>query len=63
MIVDKRKLDVIRAQKQIRPNEMGVSKHTIKRINDGLDLKPYTVGKLASALGVDVVDIIADSEV
>lgn len=60
MKVDKAKLDLVRARKQLRLSEIGVSKTTLKRINAGEELKPYTVGRIASALGCDVAEIIAE---
>lgn len=58
MIIDKRKLDVVRANKQKKTSDLNVSKTTIARINAELDLKPCTVGKIAKALGCDVSELI-----
>lgn len=60
MKVDKGKLDLMRARKQLRLSEIGVSKVTLQRINTGQDLKPYTVGRIANALGCDVTEIIVE---
>lgn len=60
MKVDKAKLDLMRARKQLRLSEIGVSKVTVKRINAGAELKPYTVGRIANALGCDVTEIIME---
>lgn len=65
MKISKSKLDLCRAQKGLKLSELGVSKSVISRINSGLELKPFTVGKIAAALECDVVDIIkngGDSE-
>lgn len=58
MIIDKTKLDVVRANKQKKIADLNVSKTTIARINAELDLKPCTVGKIANSLGCEVTDII-----
>ena len=60
MKVDKTKLDLMRARKQLRLSELGVSKVTLKRINAGEELKPYTVGRIAGTLGCDVTEIITE---
>lgn len=60
MKVDKEKLDLMRARKQLRLSEIGVSKATLRRINARQELKPYTVGKIANALGCDVADILTE---
>lgn len=58
MKVDKGKLDIMRARKLLKLADLGVSKVTLARINAGQDLKPYTVGKIAQALGCDVTEIV-----
>lgn len=60
MKVDKAKLDLMRARKRLKLSELGVSKVTLKRINAGEELKPYTVGRIAGALGCDVTEIITE---
>lgn len=58
MKIDEAKLDIERARKVLKLNELGVSKATIKRIRAGEEIKPCTVGKIAKALGCDVTDIL-----
>ena len=58
MKIDKAKLDIERARKVLKLDELGVSKATVKRIRAGEEIKPYTVGKIAKALGCDVTDIL-----
>lgn len=58
MVIDKRKLDVIRANRQKKLTDLNVSKTTITRINAELDLKPCTIGKIAQALDCDVSELI-----
>lgn len=61
MKISKEKLDVMRARKCMRLSDLGVSKITVKRINNGLEVKPYTVGKIANSLQCDVTDIIEEA--
>lgn len=60
MKISKNKLDLCRARKGLKLSELGVSKSVIARINKDLDLKPYTVGKIAAALECDVSDILTN---
>ena len=58
MKISKCELDLCRARKGLKLSELGVSKSVIARINADLDIKPYTVGKIAAALDCDVADIL-----
>lgn len=58
MIIDKEKLDLVRASQRKKISELNVSKSTIKRINNGLELMPCTVGKIAQSLNCEVTDLL-----
>ncbi len=63
MRIDKIKLDLAMAKKAFSAKKLsescGVSQVTIVRITKGIqNARPETVGKIARALGVDVLDII-----
>lgn len=62
MIIDKNKFDLFRAECCMKIQDVLLkaecSKFVIQKVNDQKDLDPYTVGKIAKALGVSVVDII-----
>lgn len=62
MVIDKSKLDAIRAKKAMRLSDLGVSKTTISRISNELPLKPITVGKIANSLDCSVEEIIEKEE-
>lgn len=64
MKVSKSKLDIALArkhwnQRDLRNNAI-VSAQTILNLNKGKSVLPATVGKIATALGVDVTEIIED---
>ena len=59
----RKKVDVRLAQLQLGINEIcdksGVSRETFKQCRRGVrNAKPKTIGKIAAALGVDVLDIL-----
>ena len=61
MKIDKQKYELARARsckgfKDII--EAGVTKGTLCRVINGADVRPETIGKIANALGVDVIEII-----
>lgn len=62
MKVSKHRLDIILAKKCMSMSNLKptVSPQTLKRIGRGEELLPKTVGKIARALGVDVVEIIEE---
>lgn len=63
MKIDNRKLELLLARQRKSLRELrteGVSPQTLTRIRRGEDVKPKTVGGVASALGVDVLDIIEE---
>lgn len=62
MIIDRNKLDIVRASKKMRLKDLCVSKNTLQRINTEQELMPQTVGKVAEALGCDVTDILKGGE-
>lgn len=64
MKISKSKLNIALARKQwnqrdLRDNAI-VSAQTILNLNKGKSVMPATVGKIATALGVDVTEIIED---
>ena len=66
MKIDKMKLDLAMANKAYSAKELsqkcGVSQVTIVRITKGVqDARPGTVGKIAKALDVPVIDIIENT--
>lgn len=63
MKISKEKLDIIMARKQMSINEIceasGLPGETFKQARRGVrNPKPKTIGRIASALGVDVTEII-----
>ena len=66
MRIDKKKLELAMANKAYSAKELskicGVSQVTIVRITKGTqEARPGTVGKIAKALDVPVIDIIEDT--
>lgn len=66
MKISKSKLNIALARKQwnqrdLRDNAI-VSAQTILNLNKGKSVMPATVGKIATALGVDVTEIIEDED-
>ncbi len=67
MNIDKNKLDLAMARNCFSAETLaeitGISQVTIARLKRGVQQpRPQTVGKLAKALGVNVEDLIEDSE-
>ena len=63
MKVNRKKLEIELARRCMPISElrtMGLSPHTLRCIQNGVNAKPVTVGKIAKALGVDPIDIIED---
>lgn len=60
MRIDRNKLDLARAKKMMMLKDLPVSVVTIQRINDGKELRPITVGRIAEVLECEVEDIIVD---
>jgi len=60
--IEKIKLATARKQKSIAEvlKQAHVSSVTARRINAGCEVQPKTAGKLAAALGVDVVELLAN---
>lgn len=65
MRVNRVKLDIALARSCKSLSDIrgdGISPQTLSRIKKGEEVKPYTAGKIAKALGVDPVDIIETEE-
>lgn len=66
MRADRRKIEIARgrscksAAELVR--ESGLAQSTFNRAMRGEDVKPETIGKIACALGVDVLEILVDEE-
>ena len=62
MKIDINKLNVALARncKTVRDLRNAVSPQTLSRIGRGCGVKPRTLGKIASALGVDVTEIMEE---
>lgn len=67
MRLDKNKFEKLLLQKEMTVNNLakasGVSAGSIHRIRHTLEARPDTVGKMAKALGVGLVDIIPDEDI
>ena len=66
MKISKSKLNLALARKQwnqrdLRDNAV-VSSQTILNLNNGKEVLPATVGKIAAALGVDVTEIVEEED-
>ena len=66
MRVDRNKAAIARARSCKSSAELieasGLVQATFNRAMRGVDVKPATLGKIARALGVDVLDILEDEE-
>lgn len=64
MKIDTARLDLILARRCMNTADLreGTSPQTLKRIYHGAEVKPKTVGRIASALGVDPAEIIAKED-
>lgn len=62
MKVDNTKLDRVLAQRcmNLRDLREGTSPHTLSRIRRGEDVLPATLGRIAKALNVDVIEIMKE---
>lgn len=62
MKIDKRKFDIAlaRACKSFSDLQAGVCLSTLSKIRRGEEMKAKTVGKIAQALGCDVLEIIVE---
>lgn len=62
MKIDKKKLNIVMARMCLSTSEIaekaGMPKPTLSGAIAGKPVKPWTAGKIAKALGVDVTDII-----
>lgn len=63
MRVDPKKLELYLAKACMSESDLrtGTSPQTLLKIRKGMEVKPKTVGKIAIALGVDVIDIIENT--
>lgn len=67
MVIDRKKLELAKARACMGTKELcaksGIAPVTLAQMKrTGDSLRPSTVGKLARALSVDVLDIIKDEE-
>ena len=66
MQISRERVEILMAERQINPKELvhaaGISYPTLGRAYVGKS-KPVTVGRIARALGVDVVDILREVEI
>ena len=62
MKISTKRLDLMLAKKCLVMSELktAVSPQTLKRVRKGEELLPKTVGKIARAIGVDVLEIIEE---
>lgn len=64
--VDKTKIEILQARKGLSVGKLitisGLTEKTIQNMKHGKPCKPLSVHKLAKALGVDVTEIIKESE-
>lgn len=62
MKIDLTKLDIVLARecKTISDLRGSASPQTLARVKRGEEVKPRTIGKIARALGVDVMDILEE---
>lgn len=61
MKIDRNKYELARARACMSFNDLikaGIPKGSLCRIIGGADARPETIGKIAKALGVDVIEII-----
>ena len=62
MKIDKQKFEKVLARKCMNPPQLAklakMPYQTIVRARAGENLKPATLGKIAAALGVDIVELI-----
>ena len=58
--IPKLEIALARACKNERDLRSSISPQTLRRIRQGEEVKPATVGKLARALNVDVIELIKE---
>lgn len=63
MKIDPKKMELYLARACMSETDLrnGTSPQTLLRIRRGMEVKPKTAGKIALALGVDVIDIIENT--
>ena len=59
---DRRKIEIIMARKGKKGKDIKIPKSTMQNVLGGHNVQPYTLGKLARELGVDITEIIQDIE-
>ena len=66
MKADKKKISIVCARMCLSIPEIaassGTSRATVNRVVNGHSVSPKSMGRIARALGVDVLDILADEE-
>lgn len=59
---DRRKIEIIMARKGKKGKDIKIPNSTMQNVLGGHNVQPYTLGKLARELGVDITEIIQDIE-
>lgn len=59
---DRRKIEIIMARKGKKGKDIKIPNSTMQNVLGGHNAQPYTLGKLARELGVDITEIIQDIE-
>lgn len=59
---DRRKIEIIMARKGKKGKDIKIPQSTMQNVLRGHNVQPYTLGKLARELGVDITEIIQDIE-
>ncbi len=66
MKVDKQKLELAMANACLNPYDLcraiEIQYQTYRRISNGSNCKPATIGKIAKALGINVIEILEEEE-
>lgn len=64
MKVDSKKMQLAMARSCLTTTEIAVAAEmplvTVKKVTSGKAVKPATIGKVAKALGIDVIEILED---
>lgn len=58
----RQKIEIIMARKEIKGKDIKIPRSTMQNVLGGHNVQPYTLGKLARELGVDITEIIQDIE-
>jgi len=61
MKIDRKKFELARARACMGPKdfeEKGIPRGTLSKVMSGSNVRPETLGKVAKALGVDVLEIM-----